>query len=153
VARVTCLIGLLVLSCGGSAQEAEAPPKAPPPAPAPQASAKPPAAPPGTLLRKDVVGFINGGIARFLQMVEVEPSLENGKFKGWNLVALQPPEFWQNVDLKPGDIVTSVNGMPIERETEAYDAFQAVRGAEKLSVSYLRAGKPRLLEYRILDKQ
>src|SRR5688572_25938342 len=126
-----------LLACGGSAPPPAQPPPPPPKAKTASAPA-PPKMPPGTVLRKDLTSFIDGGFARFLQMVEVEPSLEQGKFKGWSIVALRPPEFWQGVDLKPGDVVSSVNGLPIERETEAFDAFQSLRSAEKISITLHR---------------
>lgn len=95
--------------------------------------------------------LLDQGFPHFLKRVEVEPSLDNGKFKGWAIVALNPPEFWQGVDLKPGDVVVSVNGLPLERETQAFEAFESLRSAEKLEVSYLRAGEPRKLAYKIVD--
>jgi hypothetical protein len=107
---------------------------------------------PGTLARADVERVVDGGLGRFLSHVQLEPSLAGGKFKGWSIVALQPPELWNGIDLRPGDVVTRVNGMSIEREMEAYDAFQAVRGAEKLEVSYLRQREPRTLSYVIVGK-
>lgn len=112
---------------------------------------KAPKPPAGTLYRKDVEAFVNQGFPSFLQRVEVEPSLENGKFKGWAIVGLHPPEFWQGVDLKPGDVVVSVNGRPLERETEAFEAFESLRGADELVVTYVRAGEPRKLTYKIID--
>lgn len=114
--------------------------------------AKKPAPPPaGTLYRSDVNELLDQGFSNFLKRVEVEPSLDNGKFKGWAIVALNPPEFWEGVDLKPGDVVVSVNDLPLERETQAFDAFESLRSAEKLEVSYLRAGEPRKLAYKIVD--
>lgn len=107
---------------------------------------------PGTLQRADVERIIDAGFGRFLSHVEVEPSVSAGKFKGWSIVALQPPELWNGIDLRPGDIVTRVNGLPIEREMEAFDAFQAVRAADKLEVSYLRQSQPRTLTYAIVGK-
>jgi S1-C subfamily serine protease len=107
---------------------------------------------PGTLARADVERVVDGGLGRFLSHVQLEPSLSAGKFTGWSIVALQPPELWNGIDLKPGDVVTRVNGMAIEREMEAYDAFQAVRGAEKLEVSYLRQREPRTLSYAIIGR-
>jgi type II secretory pathway component PulC len=104
----------------------------------------------GTLQRADVERVIDGGLGRFLAQVAIEPALSAGKFTGWSIVSLQPPELWRAVDLKPGDIVTRINGMPIEREVEAYEAFQAVRQAPTLEVSYLRQGQPRTLRYTIL---
>ena len=123
----------------------------------PRALPDPPLAPaagqtPGRLARADVERVVDAGLGRFLSHVQVEPSLSGGKFKGWNIVALQPPELWSGIDLRPGDVVTRVNGMAIERDMEAYDAFQAVRGAEKLEVSYLRQREPRTLSYVIVGK-
>jgi S1-C subfamily serine protease len=107
---------------------------------------------PGMLQRADVERMVDAGFARFLRHVEVEPSVSAGKFKGWSIVSLQPPELWSGIDLRPGDVITRVNGMPIERETEAFDAFQAVRAAEKLEVSYVRQSQPRTLTYVIVGK-
>lgn len=104
----------------------------------------------GTLRRADVERVVDAGLGRFLSQVAIEPALSGGKFTGWSIVSLRPPEFWSAVDLKPGDVVTRINGMAIEREVEAYDAFQAVRQAPTLEVSYLRQGQPRALRYTII---
>jgi S1-C subfamily serine protease len=62
--------------------------------------------------------------------------------------ARPPGTIWRDA----GDVVTRVNGMPIERETEAYDAFQALRTAGEVRVSLLRGGVPRVLSYRIAER-
>ena len=103
-----------------------------------------------SLQRTDVEHAVDGGLGRFLTHVVIEPRLSAGKFTGWSIVALQPPEAWQGVDLQPGDVVTKVNGMAIEREMEAYDAFQAVRHAPTLEVSYVRQNQPRVLRITIV---
>ena len=95
---------------------------------------------------------MNAGFWNFLQQVEVEPSVNDGKFRGWVIVALRPPAFWEGVDLAPGDVVTSVNDLPIERETEAFDAFQSLRSAEKISITVHRGGTQRSLDYRVMDE-
>lgn len=112
--------------------------------------AKPAPLPPGTLRRADVESVVDAGLGRFLAHVTLEPRVSVGKFQGWTILALEPPEMWQGVDLKLGDVVTRVNGMPIERETQAYDAFQAVRQAPTLEVSYLRQNQPRTLKFTIV---
>jgi S1-C subfamily serine protease len=52
----------------------------------------------------------------------------------------------------PGDVITLVNGMPIEQPTDAHAAFESLRKSDKLVVSYQRDGQPRELVYRIIDK-
>lgn len=97
------------------------------------------------------MSVIDSGLGTFLQRVQVEPSLADGRFRGWTIVDLRPSTFWAPVDLKPGDVVTSVNGLPIERETEAWDAFESLRTAGELRIAYDRNGVERTLAYRIVD--
>jgi general secretion pathway protein C len=146
--RATVLLSLGVFfGCAGSPPEPVVPPSAPPkPVAAPA-----PAAPLTTLRRPDVIGMVESGFGSFLQRVQVEPSLLAGRFRGWTIVDLRPSGFWEPVDLKPGDVVTSVNGLPIERDTEAYAAFESLRTADQLKVDYFRDGAPRSLAYPIVD--
>jgi type II secretory pathway component PulC len=111
-----------------------------------------PRPPKGALFRVDVNAIIDSGFPQFLQRVEVEPRLVDGQFRGWSIVNLSPRDFWTGVDLKPGDIVTRVNDLPIERETEAFDAFESLKAADTLRVSFQRDGQSRLLEYRIVQR-
>ena len=48
--------------------------------------------------------------------------------------------------------MTRVNGLPIERETEAFDAFQSLKQSEALRVAFQRDGQSRVLEYKIISK-
>jgi hypothetical protein len=125
------------------------------PLPPPERGRKPMAAAPTpravtALQRADVERVIDAGLGRFLSHVTLEPRLSAGKFAGWSIVALAPPELWRGVDLRPGDVVTQINGMAIEREMQAFDAFQAVRQAPALEVSYLRQDQPRRLRLQII---
>jgi general secretion pathway protein C len=87
-----------------------------------------------------------------LQHVELEAALDNGQFVGFRIVRLEPPELWRGIDLQPGDVVTRVNGMPIERETQAYDAFMALKSAQELRVSMLRGGAERTVVFSIVPR-
>lgn len=100
--------------------------------------------------RADVEHVIDAGLGRFLTHVTLEPRLSAGRFAGWSIVAIDPPDAWSGVDLRPGDVVTKINGMAIEREMEAFDAFQAVRQAPALEISYLRQDQPRRLRIEIV---
>lgn len=107
---------------------------------------------PATFYRDEVSQVVDAGLGYFLQHVEVDAQLEHGNFRGFRILRLAPPDYWDGVDLKPGDVVTLVNGMPIERPVEAHRAFSALRTADQLVVSYLRAGQPRQITYRIKDR-
>jgi type II secretory pathway component PulC len=137
--------------CGSSP-----PPRAATPAPQaklPPASAPVPEAPPSaTLTRSAVHRAVTQGLGAFLQhvMVDERPVMEGGKFKGFRIVALEGSMF-QNVDLKPGDVVMRVNGFPIEHPEQALEAFRSLDVASELRVDYEREGKPRELRFGIVE--
>ena len=143
------LLGLLV-GCSAAPEAPPAAPKAVAKAPLQKPVAQRP--PQGALYREDVNALIARGFPEFLQRVEVEPRLVDGQFRGWSIVQLNPGEFWNGVDLKPGDIVTRVNDLPIEHETEAFDAFESLRQSDALRVAFQRGGQSRVLEYKIISR-
>jgi type II secretion system protein C len=134
-------------ACGGS--------------PAPTFAAAPrPVAPPAVvqppdhrLTRAAVHEAVTQGLAVFLQHVDLsdQPVFVGGKFHGFRIAGLRDPSFWQGVDLKPGDVVVSVNGFPIERPEQAETAFESLDVASELHVTVERDGQPRDLVYAIVD--
>lgn len=137
------LLSVVLAACGAKAPPADAPP-------APSAEAPPERPPPGTLFRHEVDAVVDAGLPRFLQFVQVRPALEAGRFVGFEIVSLYPPDAWADIDLIPGDVVQTVNGMPIETELEAYAAFQACREVDRITVRYLRRGVERSLALPIV---
>lgn len=148
----TCLMlgGGLLLGCGPSYPPSEYPPAPPPKTDAAGRALVP--APAGSLWRHDVNGAIDKGLGYFLQRVDVEPAFADEKFLGFKIVQLHPMAWWQGVDILPGDIVLSLNGMPIERATEAHTAFESLRTASELRVAYIRNGQRRELKYAIVEQ-
>ena len=156
--RTTTLLALA--TCAVACAQAAPPPVAPasPAAAATIASAAPgPAAPPApapavhALARADVHAAVARGLGAFLQHVELEsqPVMAGGKFHGFRIAALHDALFWKGVDLRPGDVVTSVNGFPIERPEQAQAAFESLDVASELRVTYERDGQARELAYAI----
>lgn len=140
---------VLCIGCGGSTEAA--PPAQLIPASAPISKTEPEARPVESLERAEVLAAVDAGLGYFLQRVDVEPELHDGRFKGFRIVGLYPQGYWAGVDLAPGDVVTQVNGMPIERETQAYAAFESLRSAKELRVSLIRRGRPYELVLPIVE--
>jgi S1-C subfamily serine protease len=134
------------IACGGS-KPASAPTPVPSGGGAADLSA--PRAP-GALRRSEVQRTIDKGLGYFLQDVTVDewPVLRHGKFHGFRIKEIHAD--W-GVDLKPGDVVLRVNGMPIERPEQADAALRSLRKASALRIDYEREGAHRILELPILD--
>jgi type II secretory pathway component PulC len=146
------VVSLVILGCGGGS---------PPPAMAPKATA---AAAPGhvdkvatalpanAIARSAVQAVLSAGPGAFLQSVAIDdhPVFLGGKFHGFRIAALQG-DSWKGVDLRPGDVVTRINGFSIEHPEEAAEAFYSLRVASELRVEYERDGEPRELRFGIVD--
>jgi type II secretory pathway component PulC len=108
--------------------------------------------PRGSLWRDEVDAVVDGGLGRFLGFVTIEPRLDGDTFVGWQIVELRPADTWAGVDLLPGDVVTRINGRPVEREAQAFAAFSSLKQSDKLVVTYLRGEQPRELVWRIVPR-
>jgi hypothetical protein len=101
----------------------------------------------GTLSREGLVAIVDRGLGRFLARMRIEPSLTAGKFAGFRVASLDPS--WQDIGLRSGDVITRLNGYPIERPEQALTAFESLRTASELKVEFVRAGVPSNLRFRI----
>jgi hypothetical protein len=139
------------VACGGSSA---APPEAPLISIEEERQAAELSAPsvPTSLERADVQSVVDAGLGRFLQTVSVEASVDAGRFQGFRIVEVRPADAWRGVDLKIGDVVTAINGKPIERPEQAHEVFTSLKHADRLVVSYVRAGSARELALPIVDQ-
>lgn len=148
-------LGLFALSIPACHSESRTSARPSVPAKAP-AEASPPAESVATpiteLHRADVVEVVEGGLGRFLQDVEVRAVLKEERFVGFRLVRIRNVERFRGVGLEPGDVITRVNGRPIEHEGEAFDVFQSLRTAPFLELDYLRGGEKMRLSLPIVGE-
>jgi type II secretory pathway component PulC len=146
-ALMACFVSLV--GCGGNVE-----------APDPQMPRSPGTAAPTTtaavgvkitsLKRSEVRAAIGRGVGSFLRNVELDewPAMMNGKFYGWRIRAVNPE--WI-LDVLPGDVITRINGMPIEHPEEADAALRSLEKAPSLKVDIERNGQPRVFELPITE--
>ena len=149
--RVLCLVVPVALAaCGG---------QNPPPATAPTtkaANGTPSAAPtreaqpPGSIRRSDLRAVTAAGLGTFLQHVTLDDHavFVAGKFHGFRLISLNDPAF-RGVELRAGDVITRVNGFPIEHPEDALEVFKSLDVSSEVRIDYERDGVPGELRYAI----
>jgi hypothetical protein len=161
LAALALAVGALTFAvgCGGGQAETPSPKTATTSAPLPTADSAAAstdmpteAVPAGSIPRSRVDKALDAGLGAFLQHVVLDdsPVMIDGKFHGFRIDELKGAMF-KDVDLKPGDVVTHVNGFPIERPEQAMEAFSSLAVSSELRVDYDRDGKPRELRYPIVD--
>ncbi len=141
---------LFAAACGESKPAPKAANDAAGPAKTTESAPAAPRAPVKSLTRAAVKETIAHGLGAFLQNVTVEdwPVMHEGKFHGFKIRTINAD--W-GVDLKPGDVVTRVNGIVPEHPEEADAALRSLEKASALKVEFERDGKAKTLELPIVD--
>ncbi len=165
-----CVLGFTICACGGSdpsrtetpgSSRAEARESDTRESPAPRgtiasgqqvASETVDTRPVEFVLRSDLEAVLDAGLGRFLGRFQMAPEHESQEFVGHRLVAFTDAAGrLAYAGLSPGDVVVSVNTLPIGRPDQAFEVWQALRVANELRVEYFRGGERRWLVLPVVD--
>lgn len=76
-----------------------------------------------------------------MQLVNAQPVMEGGQLKGYRLNPGRDRKLFGSVGLRPGDIVTSVNGIPLNDMSQMGALFEQLNSANRLDVTIERGGQ------------
>jgi hypothetical protein len=104
----------------------------------------------GTIERAHLVAVLDAGLGRFLSQFEVEPRQSGNRFLGWQLVQLiDRAGPLHDIDVTPGDVLLSVNGMPVSRPEQAQQVWDSLRTANALTAQLWRGQTKLELKFAI----
>lgn len=104
-------------------------------------AAAPPAGATPSGLQQTVAGLRQNPL-ELARRVPVEPVLDGGKFAGLRLAAGADAALLGQVGLRPGDVVTRVNGQPVDSIARGQEILASLGGAGTVRVTVLRDGQP-----------
>lgn len=79
--------------------------------------------------------------AELAQRVQVVPVLDGAKMAGVRVSAGSDPALMQQIGLRAGDVVTAVNGTPIDSLARGQDILSGLTNARSVRVTVLRDGR------------
>jgi type II secretory pathway component PulC len=129
-----CVLVLCLAGCGGSKIEATSTSADVGAAEAPVVETE--------LHRAALDELLARGPAYVLAMVQTDSALSGGRFVGFKIVAFRT-ELPAYLDLEPGDVVTRVNDLPIERPEQFFTVFEKLKIATEVKFDILRDGAPK----------
>lgn len=149
------VVACAVLACASAPSAPPAAATAASAGPAPAYAASPACeafAKPGVLRRSAVVRVVDGGLGRWLAGVELDPGLDQGRFRGWIVRRLygQDP-CYRLVDVRAGDLVLRVNRRSLERPEAANQVFTGLRTAPAIVVDLVRGGREMEVRFAIAN--
>lgn len=106
----------------------------------------------GSIPRAALNTVLDRGPGAFLRNLSIKPRFHEHRFAGWEIVALTPGELpLEQIDLRPGDVVASVNGRPIVRPRHLSDLWVELRSADAIVIRVQRSGEPFDLYFQVVN--
>jgi general secretion pathway protein C len=83
-----------------------------------------------------------------LELAGATVVVEGGHFLGYRVMKPEDPAFLQSLGLEPGDVLTEVNGVPLERTSDyGAEVFDAMSGTGRLTYTVRRGNQILALTY------
>jgi len=79
-------------------------------------------------------------LPKVLMAAASEPYFENGNLRGFSFWEIDKGSFFDQIGMQDGDIVTSINGIPITDVVATIKLLQSLKTADEFSYTYLRSG-------------
>lgn len=88
-------------------------------------------------------------INQLLQQVNIRPHFENGKPDGLMLSRIKSDSIFKQMGLANGDILTGVNGNPIQSVDNALSLYESLQTSGELSLEIKRRGRVQTIQYTL----
>ncbi len=104
-----------------------------------------------TIAKSEYEETVQAGMQTVLRWVFVKPAYSAGdKFMGYQVVEIYRLEL-KDGPLKVGDILISVNDLPIERPEQAMLVWRGLWGRKNLKLTFQREGRTKSLTIPVVD--
>jgi general secretion pathway protein C len=88
-------------------------------------------------------------LSELMTQATFRPNIEDGKPAGISITGIKPNAIFRKLRLRNGDVITGVNGQPIETVEDAMKVFGSLSTEGPLQVNVKRRGREQTLEYKI----
>jgi general secretion pathway protein C len=108
-------------------------------APAPAASAALRASP---NLAQQIQAMAQGNPGAITQIMRPQPVFANGQQRGYRVYPGRDRQQFARLGLMPGDLVTEINGTPLDDPSRGMEILQSINSASEVTVTVERNGQP-----------
>jgi general secretion pathway protein C len=100
-------------------------------------------------LKSDQIESALENLDQLMDQARIRPHIEDGKPSGISITGIKPNTIFRKMRLRNGDIITGVNGDPIESVDDAMKIFGDLTSTPEVQVEIKRRGRKRVLNYKI----
>lgn len=97
--------------------------------------------------RRRLAEAVHGDASQLLSQAQLKPHLEGFQLAGVRLARVEPRSLVAQAGFGSDDVITAINGKPLDSPSAALAAYHAARHGRELSVEVARHGKLHTLRY------
>ncbi len=86
---------------------------------------------------------------QLITQARVIPNYAQGKVDGFKIFAIKPNSVFQRLGLRNGDIISSINGAPLDNAQKGIQLFQELRNLPKFEINLMRHKTARTQSYEV----
>ncbi len=88
-------------------------------------------------------------LSQLFTQIRAIPNIQNGRTNGFALSEIVPGSIFDHIGLHDGDVLTSIDGHPVNNPARAIRLLNGLRGRRMIELQVLRNGQPVTLTYEI----
>ena len=100
-------------------------------------------------LQSDQIENALENLDQLMEQARIRPHIEEGRPSGISITGIKPNTVFRKMRLRNGDIITGVNGAPIESVEDAMKIFGDLSSSSEVQLEIKRRGRKRVLNYKI----
>lgn len=100
-------------------------------------------------IKRSMIEESMGNMNQLMKEVRVRPHFTNGKSDGFRVDGIKRKSLFRDMGLRNGDIITGVNGEPIESVDDALKFYNKLTNASNVSLNIKRRGREETIEYQV----
>ncbi|MBA2664204.1 MAG: PDZ domain-containing protein [Bradymonadaceae bacterium] len=83
------------------------------------------------------------------RQARIMPNYKDGEKAGLRLVGISPNSVYSQLGIRSGDVIHSVNGVPLDNQRKAMEMLEQMRREKNVTIEVERRGKKEKIEYDI----
>jgi len=100
-------------------------------------------------LRRAQIQSAMENVSDLMSQVKIRPHFENGQPDGLTLSSLKPRSIFRKMGLRNGDIITGIDGSPIQTVDDALKFYENLTSSSNVALQLKRRGREKAIEYKI----
>ena len=101
------------------------------------------------MLNRDRLESAMDNLGQLMDQASIRPHIEDGRPVGISITRIKPNAIFRRMRLRNGDIITGVNGQPIESIEDAIAILENFMTSSEIQVDIKRRGRKQRLSYQI----